>query len=106
MTGASEAREEKDPIFDDALFRVRKKNGTWKEVEAPVFDGIALADGHTHLQYMADPVMALARAGLNGISYMCTVLDVFEDDEEIFGNIMPWCHQAAVKMQRIVGRGC
>lgn len=103
---SSESDREEEPVFDDALFRVRKKNGTYKLVEAPTFDGVALADGHTHLQYLPDPVSALARAGLNGVSYLCTAIDVFEDDEEVFDNVMPWCHKAAVKMQSIVGRGC
>lgn len=103
---SGESGVEREPVFDDALFRVRKKNGTWKEVAAPSFDGVALADGHTHLQYMADPVTALARAGLNSVSYLCTAVDVFEDDEAVLGSVKPWCHQAAVKMQTIVGRGC
>ncbi|WP_165053816.1 MULTISPECIES: nitrate ABC transporter substrate-binding protein [unclassified Adlercreutzia] len=90
-----------EPLSADDLFRVRKKNGAWKAVAAPTFD-VTLADAHTHLQYLADPVRALARAGLAGVSFVCTVLDVFEDDEAVFGRLRPWTHQAAVSMQRAV----
>ncbi|MDO4289797.1 MAG: nitrate ABC transporter substrate-binding protein [Eggerthellaceae bacterium] len=95
---------EEEPQFKDDLFRVKKKNGEWKVVDAPDFGHIALADAHTHLQYATDPVMTLARAGLHGVSYMCTVLDVFDGDEEVFERIKPWSHQAAVNMQLMIGR--
>lgn len=85
-------------LVADDLFRIRKKNGEWKVVEAPAID-VPLADAHTHLQYLADPACALARAGLQGVSFMCTVLDVFEDDEAVFGQLRPWTHRAAVDMQ-------
>ncbi|WP_172137149.1 TatD family hydrolase [Adlercreutzia sp. ZJ473] len=94
-----------EPLSADDLFRVRKKSGEWKAVETPKF-GVTVADAHTHLQYLADPVLALARAGLAGVSFICTVLDVLEDDEEVLGRLRPWTHQAAVSMQRTVPCCC
>lgn len=92
-----------EPEFNDALFRVHKKNGEWKPVDTPRI-GAVLADAHTHLQYLTNPVMALARAGMNEVSFMCTVLDVQEDDESVFANVKKWTHQAAVTMQLMLGR--
>lgn len=94
-------RTHEEPLPADDLFRVRKRNGEWKVVEAPAID-VPLADAHTHLQYLADPVRALARAGLVGVSFICTALDVSEDDEAVFDQLKPWTHQAAVAMQRAV----
>lgn len=95
--------EQEEPAFKDNLFRVKKKNGEWVVVDEPKFDGL-LADAHTHLHLSSDPVMALARAGLHGVSFICTVLDVCEDELDVFKKFRPWGHQAAVSMQLMLGR--
>lgn len=95
--------EQEEPVFKDNLFRVKKKSGEWVVVDEPQFDGL-LADAHTHLHLLPDPVMALARAGLHSVIFMCSVVDVCEDSFEVFSKFRPWCHQAAVNMQLMIGR--
>lgn len=92
-----------EPEFFDSLFRKQKKNGEWKIVDAPEL-GVVAVDAHCHLQYQNNPGLALARAGLNGVAFMCTVVDVFEDGTTTFDNLKTWNHEAALSMQRLFSR--
>lgn len=86
--------EQETQEFRDSLFRVQKKNGTWQEVDAPHLWGLYVADAHTHLQYTADPILALARATLNNVTSFCTVFDVHEDAQETFLDVPNWTFKA------------
>ena len=92
-----------EPEFFDSLFRKRKKHGEWKIVEAPDL-GVLAVDAHCHLQYQKNPGLALARAGLHGVGFMCTVVDVFEDGTTTYDNRATWNHEAALSLQRRVSR--
>lgn len=95
--------EPTEPEFFDSLFRKRKKNGEWKIVEAPDL-GVLAVDAHCHLQYQKNPGLALARAGLHGVGFMCTVVDVYEDGTTTYDSLSKWNHEAALSMQRLFSR--
>lgn len=95
--------EPTEPEFFDSLFRKRKKNGEWKIVETPDL-GVLAVDAHCHLQYQKNPGFALARAGLHGVGFMCTVVDVYEDGTTTYDSLSKWNHEAALSMQRLFSR--
>ena len=101
--GAQTAGEPTEPEFFDSLFRKRKKNGEWKIVETPDL-GVLAVDAHCHLQYQKNPGLALARAGLHGVGFMCTVVDVYEDGTTTYDCLSKWNHEAALSMQRLFSR--
>lgn len=103
MPAATEDVEPTEPEFFDSLFRKRKKNGEWKIVETPDL-GVLAVDAHCHLQYQKNPGLALARAGLHGIGFMCTVVDVYEDGTTTYDSLSKWNHEAALSMQRLFSR--
>ena len=102
-TAATATTEPTEPEFFDSLFRKRKKNGEWKIVETPDL-GVLAVDAHCHLPYQKNPGLALARAGLHGVGFMCTVVDVFEDGTTTYDNLSKWNHEAALSMQRLFSR--
>lgn len=99
----TEPTEPTEPEFFDSLFRKRKKNGEWKIVETPDL-GVLAVDAHCHLQYQKNPGLALARAGLHGVGFMCTVVDVYEDGTTTYDSLSKWNHEAALSMQRLFSR--
>ena len=103
MPAAIEDVEPTEPEFFDSLFRKRKKNGEWKIVETPDL-GVLAVDAHCHLQYQKNPGRALARAGLHGVGFMCTVVDVYEDGTTTYDSLSKWNHEAALSMQRLFSR--
>lgn len=103
MTETADTTDITEPEFFDSLFRKQKKNGEWKIVEAPDL-GVVAVDAHCHLQYQKNPGLALARAGLSGVAFLCTVVDVFEDGMTTFENLKTWNHEAALSMQRMFSR--
>ena len=102
-TAMPAATEPTEPEFFDSLFRKRKKNGEWKIVETPDL-GVLAVDAHCHLQYQKNPGLALARAGLHGVGFMCTVVDVYEDGSTTYESLSKWNHEAALSMQRLFSR--
>lgn len=103
MPAVIEDVEPTEPEFFDSLFRKRKKNGEWKIVETPDL-GVLAVDAHCHLQYQKNPGLALARAGLHGVGFMCTVVDVYEDGTTTYDSLSKWNHEAALSMQRLFSR--
>lgn len=102
-TATDEPTATTEPEFFDSLFRKRKKNGEWKIVETPDL-GVLAVDAHCHLQYQKNPGLALARAGLHGVGFMCTVVDVYEDGTTTYDSLSKWNHEAALSMQRLFSR--
>ncbi len=47
---------------------------------------------------------ALARAGLHGVGFMCTVVDVYEAGTTTYDSLSKWNHEAALSMQRLFSR--
>lgn len=102
-TAMDEPTATTEPEFFDSLFRKRKKNGEWKIVKTPDL-GVLAVDAHCHLQYQKNPGLALARAGLHGVGFMCTVVDVYEDGTTTYDSLSKWNHEAALSMQRLFSR--
>ena len=74
-----------DPLFVDSKGR---------EVPAPEFGGMPIADTHAHLDMLEDPALALARAALAGVSFIATVADVTEDARRTYDDLPSWLGRA------------
>lgn len=89
-------------IFHDALFRQKRKHGTYREVDAPKLEA-PVADTHAHLQLLAEPSLALARCAVHNVEFVCTIVDVFEDGSTTFDRLNSWKFEAAADAKQIVG---
>jgi len=56
--------------------------------------GVPVADTHAHLQLLASPPLALARAANLGVDFLCTIVDVWEDCDATFEHLEQWQAQA------------
>jgi len=74
------------PLFSDSKGR---------EVVAPDFGSVAVADTHAHLDMLDDPALALARAALAGVEFVATVADVTEDAWRTYDELASWRTNAA-----------
>lgn len=83
------AKKSSEPIFYDARFRQKRKQGQYSIVEAPQLEG-KTADAHTHLQSLRKPEIALARCALHRVGFLCTVVDVYEDGSTTFDLLDSW----------------
>ena len=46
-----------------------------------------MADTHAHLQLLPDPALALARCAAHRVSFVCTIVDAFEDGTTTFDDL-------------------
>ncbi len=74
-----------DPLFSDSKGR---------EVAAPDFGRMPIADTHAHLDMLDDPALALARAALAGVGFVATVADVTEDAWRTYDELTSWLANA------------
>lgn len=91
---------EEEPLFEDAVFRQKRKHGKWRAVEAPVLEG-PVADTHAHLQMLPSPAWALARAGAHGLGFVETIVDPAEDGFVSFEELPGWLMGAVGLMRRM-----
>lgn len=91
-----------EPVFDDALFRQKRKHGKYRVVDAPKLEG-PVADTHAHLQLLPDPALALARCTVHGVEFVCTIVDVFEDGATTFERLNSWKFESAAAAKRFIG---
>lgn len=91
-----------EPVFVDALFRQKRKkhHGEFRLVDAPMMDS-PVADTHAHLEMLPDPAVAIARAGVHDVQFICTIVDVHEDADTTFDQLAGWEFQGAINMHRI-----
>jgi TatD DNase family protein len=68
--------------------------GSGKQVVLPYL-GAPTADTHAHLDMIADPAGALARAARAGVTLVCTVVDLSESPEVTFDGLSGWLAEAA-----------
>jgi len=68
--------------------------GSGKTVVLPRL-GAPTADTHAHLDMIADPAGALARAARAGVTLVCTVVDLTEEPEVTFDGLAGWLDEAA-----------
>lgn len=94
-TGA--ATEQAQPVFNDARFRRKRKNGEYEVIEAPDLPAF-VADTHAHIHMLKDPAFSIARAACCDVRFIEEIVDICEDDLAVFGNIAKWTRQAAVKV--------
>lgn len=77
-------QEDKDiPQFEDLLFRQKRKHGKFRVVPAPV-PCTHVADTHAHVHLLEDPVLEFAKCAAWGVSFVCDIVDIHEDDESVF----------------------
>lgn len=94
-----------EEIFEDRRFRKKKKNGTYVEVPAPKMEAL-VADSHAHIHMLADPALALARAGMLGVQFICAITDPVEDGTVLFDNYKQWIRQSMIKAHMLIGGRC
>ncbi len=99
----SEEKNE-EPLFYDTLFRRKSKKGEYCEVEAPELEGF-VADTHVHLQLQRDPALSLARCAVHKVSFLCTIVDAYEDGSATFDELRSWISRGTLGIRRIV-RAC
>lgn len=81
--------------FRDALFRKARKHGRWQVVEAPSPALEApVADTHAHLAMLSDPVLSLARCAVQGVDFVCTIVDAVEDGWGTYRELDGWRGEA------------
>ena len=97
------AEEEQQPVFDDALFRQKRKHGKFRLVEPPRLDG-PVADTHAHVHLLADPALEFARCAAWGVGFVCDIIDVQEDAPDVFDRIDDWYAQAQSRLPEAVER--
>ena len=91
-----------EPLFYDTLFRQKKgKKGEFHEVEPPSLEGF-VADTHTHLQLQRDPSLSLARCAVHKVSFLCTIVDAYEDGETTFDELRSWIVHATMGVRHLV----
>lgn len=80
--------------FRDAMFRKKKKSG-WHYVEAPypVLEA-PVADTHAHLPLITDAPLALARCAVQGVNFVCTIVDAYEDGDATYRLVDEWRGEA------------
>lgn len=89
----------------DELFRKHKKNGQAQIVNAPHLL-TSVADSHAHLHLLADPALALARAGAHEVAFVETIVDVVEDGAAPFEQLDGWVAQAQLFVRQMGSLCC
>ncbi|WP_241158119.1 TatD family hydrolase [Adlercreutzia sp. ZJ138] len=79
--------------FCDALFRVRRKSGTYKVVAAPKLE-VPVVDTHAHVHYLKHPSLAFARAAAYGMPLLGLIIDEVEDGNTPFAALDGWLREA------------
>lgn len=79
--------------FADPFFRSKRKSGSYKMVPAPILEA-TVADTHAHLQYVSDPVLAIARAAAYGMPILGLIVDAVEDGDVPLRALDGWMREA------------
>lgn len=80
--------------FSDVLFRYKKKHNLVEvppptpALEAP------LADTHIHLAMLRNPALALARAAVHGVGFVCCISDPSSDADVVYSQVDSWIADA------------
>ena len=98
-------QEQEEPLFFDALFHQKRKRGKWRIVNAPYLEA-KVADTHAHVHLLKDPALSFARAGANGVAFVCNIVDIFEEGLAPFEKIDGWLVRGSINMRRIARGGC
>lgn len=77
--------------------RVPSFPGSGKTVVLPSL-GAPTADTHAHLDMLADPAGALARAARAGVTLVCSIVDLTEEPEVTLDCLSAWLAEAAAQL--------
>lgn len=97
-----------EPIFEDEYFRrkPRKGSGEWQIVDSPS-TLVPIADTHAHLDMLADPALAIARAGVHDIEFIETMVDpLSERGLDTYELLDDWILRANVLIRHMSTRIC
>ena len=97
------AEEEQQLVFDDALFRQKRKHGRFRLVEPPRLAG-PVVDTHAHVPLLADPALEFARCAAWGVGFVCDIIDVQEDAPNVFERFDGWFAEARSRLPEAVER--
>lgn len=97
--GESVPFESLDDFERDMLFYQKRKKGKIRFVNVPRLAG-SVADTHAHLDMLSNPARALARSAYYGVTFICTILDVKEDDRTTFEKLDSWFDEARALYDR------
>ena len=61
-----------------------------REVPAPDFGDVPIADTHAHLDMLEDPIAALVNAARVGVGFIATVVDPTEDASRTYQELPAW----------------
>jgi len=87
--------------YEDTLFRLRKKKGEVKIVDAPdPAIEAPIADAHTHLG-QGDAPLVLARAAAHGVDFICTIATATDDLDVVYASLDTWRADAKEVLARI-----
>lgn len=92
---------QQDQVFRDLLFRQKRKKGKWRAVKPPELP-CAVADTHAHLGLLSDPAANLARCSAYGVNYICSIVDIFEDDLAVFQKMGEWQAESAQALREFI----
>ncbi len=81
--------------FRDALFRKKRKRAGWQivKVPSPALEE-PVADTHAHLCLLSDPALSLARCAVQGVDFVCTIVDAAEDGWKTYRLLDEWRSKA------------
>lgn len=105
---ASAPPESDQPRFVDEYFRKKpKKHGReWPVVDAPVLFA-PTADTHAHLDMLADPALAIARAAAHDVKFIECMVDPLSDEGVVaFSELDGWRIDAELLMRQMCTRIC
>lgn len=81
------------PPFRDAGFYRKRRHSSYQEVGAPRLAS-SVADTHAHLHMLPDPAFELARCAVNGVRFLCMIVDPAEDGEGPIERLDGWVADA------------
>ncbi|MFR3273063.1 MAG: TatD family hydrolase [Slackia sp.] len=94
LSGAWTRRVRRAILHFAMLFSARRKSG-WRYVEAPSpLLEAPVADTHAHLALISDAPLSLARCAVQGVDFVCTIIDAYEDGDTTFSLVDEWRSEA------------
>lgn len=101
MTDNQNSQSQEPERFLDALFRVPRKKGKMKIIDAPTpaLEG-PIADTHAHLA-MVDAPLVLARSAYYDVDFVCCMTEADGDMVRVYDSLDRWTEEAAQLIQTI-----
>ena len=97
-----------EPIFEDEYFRRKPRKGgdQWQIQDSPS-TLVPIADTHAHLDMLADPALAIARAGVHDVEFIEAMVDpLSERGLDTYELLDDWILRANVLIRHMSTRIC